>query len=84
MAHRALSLAFALIVAAGTACESGRRNVENGSETETKGKVESAVGDVTGNDRTKADGQTDQDKGRAQKAVGKAQEKLDHAVDPAH
>ena len=64
------------------ACESGRQNVEDGSATETKGKVESAVGDVVGNDSMKANGQANQEKGRAQKAVGKAQEKVDRAVAP--
>jgi uncharacterized protein YjbJ (UPF0337 family) len=63
-------------------CKSGRENVAEGSATEAKGKAESALGDVTGNDKTKADGQIDQAKGKTQKAVGKAQEKVDQAMHP--
>jgi uncharacterized protein YjbJ (UPF0337 family) len=48
-----------------------------------KGKAEAATGDVTGNDSLKVRGRIDQAKGDAQKAVGKTQETIDHAVDSA-
>jgi uncharacterized protein YjbJ (UPF0337 family) len=80
---RTLALLAAATLAVGTtACKSGHENAAEGSATEAKGKVESAVGDVTGNDKTKADGQADQAKGKTQKAIGKAQEKVDQAVHP--
>jgi len=82
---RALLLAATLTLGAGAAiaCESGRHNVEHGNATEDKGKFEKAVGDVTGNDEKKAEGQRDEDKGKSQKALGHAEEKVDRAVDKA-
>jgi uncharacterized protein YjbJ (UPF0337 family) len=65
------------------ACESGHDNVADGTRTEMKGKAEAATGDVTGNDSLKAQGRIDQAKGDVQKAVGKTQETIDHAVDSA-
>lgn len=80
---RTLALVSWATLAVGVAaCKSGHENVAQGSATEAKGKVESAVGDVTGNDNTKADGQIDQAKGKTQKTVGKAQQKVDQAVHP--
>jgi uncharacterized protein YjbJ (UPF0337 family) len=78
-----LVLALALMLSAGavTACESGRHNIDHGNATEDKGKFEKAVGDVTGNDDKKAEGQRDEDKGKTQKAVGQVQEKVDVTVD---
>ncbi len=80
---RALALVAGATLALGVAaCKSGHENAAEGSATEAKGKVESAVGGVTGNENTKADGQIDQAKGKTQKAVGKTQEKLDQAAHP--
>jgi len=62
------------------ACQSGRRNVADGNAKDAKGRVESAVGDVTGDEHMKDDGRADQDKGKGQKAVGKVQEKIDASV----
>jgi uncharacterized protein YjbJ (UPF0337 family) len=75
-------LAWVTLAVGVATCKSGHENAAEGSATEAKGKVESAVGDVTGNDNTKADGQIDQAKGKTQKAVGKAQERVDQAVHP--
>jgi uncharacterized protein YjbJ (UPF0337 family) len=80
MRQLALAVALGMSTTAAAACKSGNDNVADGKATETKGKVESAVGDVTGNDDKKADGQADQAKGKAQESVGKAQKKIDSAA----
>jgi uncharacterized protein YjbJ (UPF0337 family) len=80
---RALPLLAALALIGIAACESGKHNVADGNAKETKGKVETTIGDVTGNDNKKAEGKTDEDKGKTQKAVGKAEEKVDRVVDKA-
>jgi uncharacterized protein YjbJ (UPF0337 family) len=77
-----------MLIAVGTisfgasACQSGSQNVANGTATDAKGKVESAVGGVTGNDSLKTNGQVDQAKGEAQKDLGKAQQKVDKVANP--
>ena len=77
-----VGIACALIVWGAAACQSGPQDVANGSATDAKGKVESAVGDVTGNDSLKTTGQIDQDKGTVQKDIGKAQEHVKAAATP--
>lgn len=76
----ALAAVLAASTVVGTACKSGRQNEAEGKATETKGKIESAIGDVTGNDNKQAEGRADQAKGGVQKDVGKAQQKVDSAV----
>jgi uncharacterized protein YjbJ (UPF0337 family) len=75
-------IAVATISLGVSACQSGSQNVRDGSATDAKGKVESAVGDVTGNDSLKTVGQVDQAKGEAQKDMGKAQQKVDKVANP--
>lgn len=70
----------AVVIVGITACESGHWNVADGSARDAKGKVEVIVGDVTGDQRTKDNGQMDQDKGKGQKTVGKVQEKIDATI----
>lgn len=78
-----LAAGVALSAALAIGCKSGKQNVEEGQSTETKGKIETTIGDVTGSDSKKAEGQDDENKGKTQKAVGKAQEKVNSAVDKA-
>jgi uncharacterized protein YjbJ (UPF0337 family) len=80
---RAVPFVAVLAIASAAACESGKHNVADGNATETKGKVETTIGDVTGNDNKKAEGKSDETKGKTQKAIGKAEEKVDRAVDKA-
>lgn len=80
MRRLALAVALGISTTSVAACKSGNDNVADGKARETKGKIESAVGDVTGNDDKKADGQADQTKGKAQKSIGKAQNKVDSAA----
>lgn len=47
-----------------------------GKAKDIGGKVKEEVGDVTGNDDMKRDGQEDQVKGKVQKGVGDAKDKL--------
>ena len=70
----------ALVVGGITACQSGHRNVADGRARDARGKVESVVGEVTVDQQMKDNGQTDQDRGKAQKTVGKVQEKVDATV----
>ncbi len=72
----------AIMAGGAVGCQSGPQNVANGSATDAKGKVESAVGDVTGSDSLKATGQMDQAKGDAQKTIGQAQEHVKSATTP--
>jgi uncharacterized protein YjbJ (UPF0337 family) len=78
---RARGLVVAALIAVGiSACQSGHRNVADGRARDAKGRVESGVGNVTGDEHMKDDGQRDQDEGKGQKAVGKVQEKIDVSV----
>jgi uncharacterized protein YjbJ (UPF0337 family) len=78
---RTRGLVLSALIAVGiTACHSGHRNVADGNARDAKGRVESGVGDVTGDQHMKDDGQVDQAQGKAQKAVGKVQEKVDVTV----
>lgn len=74
--HVLVLVASAVIAISLVACKSGRQNEAEGGRTEAKGKVEATVGGVIGDDNMKANGQKDQDKGKVQKAVGKAEVKV--------
>ena len=52
-----------------------------GAANETVGRVKQAAGDLTGNNRLKAEGAGQQAKGKTQKAVGKAKSTLKKALD---
>jgi uncharacterized protein YjbJ (UPF0337 family) len=56
------------------------RNERDGKIDEAKGRVKQAVGDVTGSDKLKAEGQVDETVGKAKAAVGGAQKKVGAAV----
>ena len=47
---------------------------------QAKGKLKQAAGDLTGNDKLKHDGKTDQRAGKAKEAVAKTKDKVDGAV----
>tara|TARA_R110002033_G_scaffold6036_1_gene24523 strand:- start:272 stop:454 length:183 start_codon:yes stop_codon:yes gene_type:complete len=47
-----------------------------GKTKDIVGKVKDEVGDATGNDKMKHDGQADQVEGKVQKAAGDSKEKL--------
>lgn len=81
MSRVALAAGLVLGTVLATACKSGKQNVHEGQSTEAKGKIETTIGDVTGNDNKKAEGHADENKGKTQKAVGKAQENVNSAVD---
>lgn len=52
-----------------------------GATNDAVGRVKQAAGDLTGNNRLKAEGAGQQAKGKAQKAVGKAKSGLKKALD---
>jgi len=56
------------------------KNERNGKVDQAKGKVKQAVGDVTGNERLKAEGKVDETVGRAKAAVGDAEKKVAAAI----
>lgn len=47
-----------------------------GKAKDIGGKIKEEVGDATGNDKMKHDGQADQAEGKVQKGVGDAKDKL--------
>ena len=55
-------------------------NEIKGTVDQAKGKVKQAVGTLTGNDRLKAEGQTDEVVGKVESAVGGAVRKVDDAT----
>ena len=57
------------------------KNERAGTLDQVKGKVKQAVGDVTGNDKLKAEGQVDETVGKVKTAVGGAQKKVGAAID---
>ena len=57
------------------------KNEREGNIDQAKGKVKQAVGDLTGNDKLKAEGRVDETVGNAKTAVGKAQKKVGAAVE---
>jgi len=80
---RALAVAalLGLGALAATACQTAQENTANGAAMEAKGKSEAAVGAATGDNVKKVSGEIDEDAGKAQKAVGNAEAKIDRAVD---
>ena len=56
------------------------KNERDGKIDQAKGKGKQAVGDLTGNDKLKAEGQVDETVGDAKTAVGGAQKKVGAAI----
>jgi uncharacterized protein YjbJ (UPF0337 family) len=56
------------------------KNERDGKIDQAKGKVKQAVGDLTGNDKLKAEGKVDETVGDAKTAVGGAQKKVATAI----
>ena len=56
------------------------KNERDGKTDQAKGKVKQAVGDLTGNDKLKAEGKVDEIVGDARTAVGGAQKKVGAAI----
>jgi uncharacterized protein YjbJ (UPF0337 family) len=59
------------------------KNEGTGKLDQAKGKVKQAVGDLTGNDRLRAQGKVDETVGKVETAVGGAQKKVNAAIDSA-
>ena len=57
------------------------KNQRDGKTDQAKGRVKQAVGDLTGNDELKADGEVDETVGKAKTAVGRAQKKVGAAIE---
>ena len=57
------------------------KNERDGKIDQAKGTVKQAVGDLTGNDKLKAEGQVDETVGKAKTAVGGAQKKVGAAIE---
>ena len=56
------------------------KNERDGKIDQAKGKVKQAVGDLTGNDKLKAEGKVDETFGDAKTAVGGAPKKVAAAI----
>jgi uncharacterized protein YjbJ (UPF0337 family) len=56
------------------------KNERDGKIDQAQGKVKQAVGDLTGNDKLKAEGKIDETVGNAKTAVGDAQKKVGAAI----
>jgi uncharacterized protein YjbJ (UPF0337 family) len=56
------------------------KNERDGKIDQAKGKVKQAVGDLTGNDKLRAEGKVDETVGKAKTAVGDAQKKVGAAI----
>jgi uncharacterized protein YjbJ (UPF0337 family) len=56
------------------------KNERDGKIDQGKGQVKQAVGDLTGNDKLKAEGKIDETVGNAKTAVGDAQKKVGAAI----
>ncbi|MCU1368487.1 MAG: hypothetical protein JWL72_2099 [Ilumatobacteraceae bacterium] len=48
---------------------------------QAKGRIKQAAGDLTGNDKLKQDGKTDENAGKAKEFLGDIKDKLDDVVD---
>ena len=57
------------------------KNERDGNVDQAKGKVKQAVGDLTGNDKLRAEGKVDEVIGKAKTAVGGAQKKVGAAIE---
>jgi uncharacterized protein YjbJ (UPF0337 family) len=56
------------------------KNERNGNLDQAKGKVKQAIGELTGNDKLRAEGKVDETVGKAETAVGGAQKKVAAAI----
>lgn len=56
------------------------KNERGGKIDQAKGRVKQAIGDLTGNDKLKAEGEVDETVGDAKTAIGGAQKKVAAAV----
>jgi uncharacterized protein YjbJ (UPF0337 family) len=56
------------------------KNERAGKTDQAKGRVKQALGDLTGNDKLKAEGKVDETVGDAKTAVGGAQKKVAAAI----
>ncbi len=61
--------------------DSSNKDRLQGGVDELKGKAKSAVGGATGDDRTKAEGEMDQAKGKLQQGLADAKDKVGDAID---
>jgi uncharacterized protein YjbJ (UPF0337 family) len=57
------------------------KDEREGKIAQVKGKVKQAVGDLTNNDRLKAEGQKDEVSGNVQEAVGQIRRTTGEAID---
>ena len=57
------------------------KNERDGNADQAKGKVKQAVGDLTGNDKLRAEGKVDETTGKAKTAIGGAQKKVGAAIE---
>ena len=60
----------------------GQEDTVKGKFKEAAGKVQSKVGELTGNEKMKAKGDVKQMGGKAQSTLGKGEKKVDQALDP--
>lgn len=56
--------------------DSGARDRIEGKMEETKGQGKQALGDMTGDDRMKAEGKVDEVKGKAEQVLGDIKDKM--------
>ncbi len=61
--------------------DSSNKDRLQGGVDELKGKAKSAIGEATGDDRTKAEGEMDQAKGKFQQGLADAKDKVGDAID---
>ena len=57
------------------------KNERDGRVDQAKGKVKQAVGDLTGNDKLRAEGKIEETVGKGKTAVGETQKKVGVAID---
>jgi uncharacterized protein YjbJ (UPF0337 family) len=60
----------------------GQEDTVKGKLNEAAGKVQSKVGELTGNEKMKAKGDAKQLGGKAQSTLGKGEKKVDQALNP--
>jgi len=57
------------------------KNERNGNLDQAKGKIKQAVGDLTANDKLRAEGKVDETVGKAKTAIGGAQKRVAGAIE---
>ena len=57
------------------------KNERDGKIDQAKGRVKQAVGDLTGNEKLKAEGQVDEAGGKAEEAVGQIKREAGTAIE---